>query len=457
MLKFLCPIYSHARLRPRSLAIKESHRTLTYFNLNEAVEKARAFILKNYKGKKIGLIAKNSSESLILYFGALRAHKEVFLFSDKEPKAHSFEEAFSLDIPLIDAETCFLPARKEKKDKPRLSKRAIASYIFTSGSSAKPKICALTIENHFKSAVGCIQKIKLNHQSKYLMNLPLYHVSGISIPFRVFSAGGTCIFPKQGEALEPLLKEETISHLSMVSTQLRRWLKNCSTLRFPHLKMVLLGGGFFSSSLLDEAIKHRLPIYLSYGLTEMSSTVTLKKIDQIGDYFLGRSLPSRSLFLSRTGEIVVSGSTLFKGYYSKEQKKILHVGRFYFTSDFGQLNEKGELTLDGRKDRRIISGGEKIYPEEIETLLESFPNILRSYVIFYETNNEIYQAAAFIDSIEKISISELKTFLASKLPSFKIPKAFYEWPQDLKSFTNKLSKETKEALNLLALSLKNQD
>jgi len=307
-----------------------------------------------------------------------------------------------------------------------------ATVVLTSGSSAEAKAVLHSYGNHYFSALGSNRNIRLLPGDRWLLSLPLFHVSGISILFRAALAGAAVAIPRQGTSLEAAVAQFRPSHLSVVSTQLRRLLDS-STLNetLALSKAILVGGSAIPRALLRTAYRRHWSIFVSYGSTEMSSQITTtgrnSNLDEL--FTAGRLLPYRKLRISADSEIQVQGATLFKGYL---QGHTLHRPTdkqgWFKTGDLGFLDRKGRLVVRGRKDRMFISGGENIYPEEIEAALLDISEIKQALVL--PVADAVYgmRPAAVVDS--SLSAQTMVKGLRKKLPKFKIPDYFLAWPAD---------------------------
>jgi O-succinylbenzoic acid--CoA ligase len=164
----------------------------------------------------------------------------------------------------------------------------------------------------------------------------------------------------------PLTFHEKATHASFVPTQLFRYLKG-ECLGANSLKALLVGGASTNESLVQECKERDLPLYLTYGMTEMGSQITC------GLYANGKVLPYRDLMIDSTGEIKVKGKSLFSGYLREDGTTHLPLDEkgYFSTRDIGSYDEEKGLVLVGRKDRQFISGGENIQPEEIEKMMKS--------------------------------------------------------------------------------------
>jgi O-succinylbenzoic acid--CoA ligase len=188
------------------------------------------------------------------------------------------------------------------------------------------------------------------------------------------------------------------------------------------LKAILLGGSAISRSLIEKAYQEELPIVMTYGSTETCSQVSATSLGEGLDRLLtsGKCLPDRELQISNSGEIWVKG------------KMICEPG-FYHTGDLGYLDSFGYLHVLGRRDNRFISGGENIYPEEIERVLLGHSDI--DSVIIAAKNDEEYGqlGVAFVKLRAgcKLDSKQLQDFLRERIERFKIPKNWRPWPSEL--------------------------
>ena len=311
-----------------------------------------------------------------------------------------------------------------------------ATIIFTSGSTAAPNAVLHTVANHYFSALGANENIPLGVGDRWLLSLPVYHVGGLAVLFRTLIAGASVVLPGTGLSTGRNIEKFNITHLSLVSTQLSRLLnESVSFKKFRQIKSVLIGGGPVVRNLITQARDNGLPVYTSYGSTEMASQITTTRT---GDGLprlqtSGKLLNYRELRVSDRSEIQVRGKTLFKGYVDGlELHSQLNLAGWFDTGDLGSLDQDGYLTVTGRRDNMFISGGENIYPEEIEQALIQIESIEQALVVPVPHMEFGNQAVAFIKT-KAGSVFDpniLKSDLKKSLPGFKIPKIFLEWPEN---------------------------
>ncbi len=322
------------------------------------------------------------------------------------------------------------------------------TIIATSGTSGEAKAAVHTWGNHFYSALGSNEIIPLTNSDRWLLSLPLYHVSGVAIMVRCLLSGAGLVIASDTDLMPAnmmtAIGSGKVTHVSLVSTQLQRLLvdeKNLPLLR--SLKCILLGGSAMPRTLIEQSVELGLNIYLSYGLTEMSSQVATGKVTQISQACV-KVLPYRQIRISSKGEILVRGEVLFKGYATGSRLPLpIRENDFWFsTGDMGQLNKAGCLTVTGRRDNMFISGGENIHPEEIERELLSIKGITQAIVVPKEDKEFGQRPVAFIRWASKpLAEEDLIRCLQAVLPRFKVPVAFFPWPQSLMSQGVKISRQ----------------
>ena len=310
-----------------------------------------------------------------------------------------------------------------------------ATIIFTSGSTSNPNAVLHTAANHYFSALGANENIPLGVGDRWLLSLPVYHVGGLAVLFRTIISGASVVIPGAGLSTGQNIEKFNITHLSLVAAQLSRLLnESVSFKKFRQIKSVLIGGGPVVKDLITQARENGLPVYTSYGSTEMASqiTTTLPGDELSRQHTSGRLLDFRELRISGNGEIEVRGKTLFAGYIDgTDLQRQMSEDGWFRTGDLGCLDQDGYLTVTGRKDNMFISGGENIFPEELEQVLIQTGAVEQVLVVAVPHAEFGNQAVAIIKSKEGLVFDEqgLKSELKKILPGFKIPKIFLQWPE----------------------------
>ena len=295
------------------------------------------------------------------------------------------------------------------------------TLLNTSGSTGTPKFVEHSLEQHFLSADAVCESLAFDASGSWLLSLPLYHVGGLAILIRSLFAGAKLIIPKADERVADTLITQSVSHVSLVSSQLRQLLLDQRGIdRLTFCDRVVLGGGPIPDWLSEVATLHRLPIVASYGATEMASMVTVTRLGDLASQGSGSALPSRELRINDDGEICVAGPMV-----SKRDDD-----GFYQTGDLGRLDKSGNLHIFGRKDNLFISGGENIQPEEIERALLELELVSEAIVVNVPHRHWGERPAAFVRlcSNERIREDVLSKHLRKSLATFKIPDYFFDWP-----------------------------
>lgn len=331
-----------------------------------------------------------------------------------------------------------------------------ATIIATSGTSTRPKAVLHTYGNHYYSAIGSNKNIKVQPGDRWLLSLPLYHVGGLAILFRTMLSGGAVVIANKDADLLDMMRRYQITHLSLVHTQLYRLLR-----KEPHrdelkeLSALLVGGSAIPKTLITQAYECGLPLFTSYGLSEMASQVTTTNPSDSLDRMLtsGKPLDHRQVKVSSEREILVKGGTLFRGYVEKDEIHLpVDSDGWFHTGDLGRLDDTGYLTVRGRKDSMFISGGENIHPEEIEGTLSLLDDVSDAVVVPMEDDEFGFRPVAFIRTAgnKRVCKSDLVTRLEQYLPRFKIPARFCKWPETAQESNVKPSRRYFRKLLLMA-------
>jgi o-succinylbenzoate---CoA ligase len=307
-----------------------------------------------------------------------------------------------------------------------------ATIILTSGSSGTPKCAVHTLENHFVNAQAVNSYFKGSDRDNWLLALPVFHVAGLAVILRAFLAGATLSIPVQGESLDDALKKHKPTHISLVPTQLQRLQENSHSIKIlQQCKAIFLGGSSIPESLIQKSLSLGLNLFTSYGMTELCSTIAIKKVKD-GQTGNADILSIHQFKIADDEEILIKGQSLFKGYIADgKTENVLDPAGWFHTKDLGKINDTNQLTVWGRKDNMFISGGENIYPEEIEKHLLEIEGVRKAVVVPVRDKEFGFRPVAFIDSRHLLQTLNLKAALQKTLPSFKVPIAYYPWPQDI--------------------------
>lgn len=436
-----CPLSINNRRHPKRLALIDGKQQLNCARLNALVELTRRKLSSGgiKAGERVAVVTDKSIETIVLLLALWRNRSVSVLpnmyLSGSALNRQLKEIGVSKRIRRADRRALIeLKTSTDAKTKPaRFSSNQDLAIVLTSGTTHAPKPALLSFANFYYNAKGANAHIPLGPSDTWLLSLPIYHVGGLGIIFRCLLAGATVFVSRSNASIENEIQRERITHISLVPTQLHQLLankKNIAALR--KMKCILLGGAPMPEPLLKAAIKLNLPIYASYGCTEMASQIaTTHKIDRRTKLPLSAPiLPYRRVRIAKDGEILVKGQTLFKGYWrSGSMDKRRDENGWFPTGDLGKMNEKVELIVLGRKDNLLISGGENIQPEEIEDHLSAL-GFGRACVIARKDRIFGERPVAFIETPpnKKFSLEQLRERLLKRTEKFKVPDEWYHWP-----------------------------
>lgn len=360
----------------------------------------------------------------------LRLLRPALLLTDQE---HAYPSLNSADLPAPGtASGHILPDTNAVQ----LSLDAPCTVILTSGSSGTPRAAVHSLRNHVSAARAANANLPLAPGDRWLLSLPLYHVSGMAILFRCAMARAAVVVPPEKMPLEDALEKFDATHASLVPTQLRRLLAApAGDERLRRMKGVLLGGAPLDSALAARAVDAGVPLVCSYGMTETAAQIcaTRPGADTEELQSSGRPLAPDTVRIAADGTIEVGGTTLFLGYYEEDGgvRRPETTEGWFRTGDTGYFDAHGLLHVSGRADAMFISGGENIHPEEIEAALCALPGIIRAVVVPAPDMEYDAVPAAFVELSTGTSLAtgQWRADLRRSLPGYKIPRYFFHWPE----------------------------
>ena len=301
------------------------------------------------------------------------------------------------------------------------SDEKVFCIINTSATTGKFKsvpVRWLQIEAHVKASANVLG---VEEHDNWLVVLPMFHVSGLSIILRTLYNGTRAIIREKfsEQVVLEALETEDVTMVSLVPTVLQRIVER---IQAPTLRAILLGGEFIPMPLLQECVQRNLPVYKTYGMSEtfaQSTTFSIQehpnKLASVGYPLQGVTIEIRNPDEEGVGEVWLLSPMLMKGYLNKEPIK----GAFN-TDDIGYVDEDGFLYLLNRRKDIIISGGENIYPKEIEDVLYGMKGILECAVI--PVSDPKWGQVPVLCVVTNCSEEDISEYLLSRLAKYKVPK-----------------------------------
>jgi len=304
--------------------------------------------------------------------------------------------------------------------------------IPTGGSSGQVKFA-----RHDQDTIAAAVDGFTRHFGLPLVNavgvLPLHHVSGLMAWMRCALTGGEyrqlAWRGLEGGEMPALEARAEGWVISLVGAQLHRLLRQPAAVEWLRgFRIIFVGGSPVSPETLDRAASAGLQLSPGYGMTETAAMVAGLRPEEFaaGARDSGRTLPHAAVTVSPDGTITVTGGSLFRGYFP-------HVSQqdSFATGDLGQLDARGHLTVLGRKDEIIISGGEKILPGEVEARLLQTGEFQEVVVVGLPDPQWGQLVVAVYSMAIQPDLAKVRKALTGVLAPFKVPKHFVplsDWP-----------------------------
>jgi fatty-acyl-CoA synthase len=476
-------LYKRAMMTPSKIAVHnaETLESYTYMELNERAEKQATFfaIQGVKKGDRVALLSVNDVCYLDYLFGCLKlgaifvplnwrlSEKELnYILDDCNPIWIGVQDQFHPLIAVKYKDICydlnFMPITIEKNDFPReWQPESPSVIIYTGGTTGYPKGAVLTNKALFTNAVNTIISWGLVDDDCTITYLPMFHTGGLNaLTLPILLAGGTVVISSRFEAesvVENLIRFKCTIVL-LVPTMYHLVIQTDSFLKtsFNNMRVFLSGGAPCPLEIYDAFRLKGIPFKEGYGLTEAGPNnfhidpkdAALKK-GSIGKPMLLNHVKLVNGEIEITnhnevGELLISGGHTFLKYWNNEEEttKTLKNGWLY-TGDLAKKDREGYYYIVGRKKDMIISGGENVYPLEVEQVLSSHPSVSEAAVIGLPHSKWGEEVVAFVSTIQKegISLEDLKGYCANTLAKYKVPKRFYFLSELPKTHVGKIDKK----------------
>jgi long-chain acyl-CoA synthetase len=477
-----------AERRGDGTAMKLDDLEVTYERLNELSARVAALLQERDvgAGDRVGIMLPNVPQFAVAYYGVLRAGgvvvpmnpllkgREVnFYLSDPEAKAlfawHDFESAAQegaeqagaeaivvrpggFEDLLADVEPVFEVAERGASD--------TAVILYTSGTTGTPKGAELTHQNLMRNA-EVTTGISDVHESDVLLGaLPLFHAFGQTCSLNTAMLNGAVLstIPRfdPGKALE-IIEHDKVTIFQGVPTMFVAMLHHPDRERFDvsSLRVCVSGGSAMPVEVMrgfEEQFGCK--VLEGYGLSETSPVASFNHPDRerksgtIGQPVEGVEMKvvddnDNEVEQGETGEIVIRGHNVMKGYWRKPDatEEAIRDGWFH-SGDMGRVDAEGYFSIVDRKKELIIRGGYNVYPREIEEVLYEHPAVQEAAVVGVpdEKMGEEVGAAVVLKQGEEVSEDELRSYLKGQLAAYKYPRKVWFLDELPKGPTGKILK-----------------
>ncbi len=407
-------IFAAARQAPEAIALRTDGRAFSFAQLAQLVEErlAAADLQQPVAGPFV-LGGTSSVETVVTIYALLEQHRPVLLLHPK----------------LTDVERCAALAAVERSGATLPNDAAL--IVLTSGTTGGPRAAVLSRGALLASAAASAANLGWRDDDCWLLAMPIARVGGLSILTRCLIARRTVALAPAFDAaqLPAFVQRHGVTLASLVPTMLARVLDAHPQWSPPsRLRAVLLGGAAAPAKLLERAAQRRVPIVVTYGCTETCSQVVATPYEhrfEAGRCGAGRPLPGAQLRVA-DGHIEVRGPMRMAGYLGEPP---LDPQAWFDTGDLGEFDAGGFLHVKARAGDLIISGGENVYPVEVEQALEAFPGVAAAGVFGVpdDTWGQVV-AAAVVMRGRPVDEGELAAFLAARLSAHKRPRRICELP-----------------------------
>ena len=296
-----------------------------------------------------------------------------------------------------------------------------AVVMATSGSTGEPKGTQLSADALRASARASLDRIGADPGARWLCPLPTSHIAGLGVLIRSLV---TETVPVVVDGLDPAQRNLAVfgcGYVSLVPAQLRRMLDvGASVSAFG---AILLGGAAIPPGLLAGARAAGARVVTTYGMSETCG----------GCVYNGLPLDGVRLRTAPDGRIQIAGPVLFSGYRNRSDLTGSAVDEegWFTTSDLGKIGPDGRVSIGGRADEMINTGGEKVSPTEVAAILEGCPGV-REAIVFGEPDSQYGQRVTAVVVPTRLSspprLQELRAAVRRTLPAYAAPRALLVVP-----------------------------
>lgn len=309
-----------------------------------------------------------------------------------------------------------------------------AWVLFTSGTTGRSKAAVLTRANLVASAMASALRLGVDPADRWLACMPLYHVGGLSILWRsAWMATSVVALPRFTlDGVARALADEQITLLSVVPTMLVRMLR-AGVAPGPRLRAVLVGGGPATADLLREARDAGWPVCPTYGLTEAASQVATlppgapqAALATVGPPLAGTQVRIRDVGVDGVGAIEVRGPTVMRGYLDEPPGAApAIVDGWLQTGDLGRF-VGSRLAIVTRRTDLVVTGGENVYPAQVEAQLGRAPGVDDVLVVGVDDPEWGQRVACLVVTEREPAalIADLEAFARGRLAPHQRPREY---------------------------------
>lgn len=307
----------------------------------------------------------------------------------------------------------------------KLKDEEICIISFTSGTTSSSKAVMLSHQNVCSNTINVSKVLDITEKDNFLSVLPLNHVlEGLFCLLLSIQNGTERVFCNELDETIEYIKKYNITFMGAVPAIYEYLYKKKDELmpEASHINMFMSGGAKLDPELVSAYEKIGIKLTQGYGLTECSPTVSMENIENNKKGSVGKIIPNLEIKLDNidqkgVGEILVKGNSVMQGYFEDEKatKKVINDG-WLNTGDLGFIDSEGYIFICGRnKNTIVLQNGKKVFPEEIEFLLNKIKGV-KETLVFKGKNEKIEAIIVYYDKeFTKQSESKIKELLLKEI------------------------------------------
>lgn len=472
-------IKQRAYLTPNRIAVSFHDEQWTFKQLYEQSIQI-AYKLNTFHltiGKRVAILAPSIPALIEVLYACMQAQCEMVLLNgrlSKQELRYQIEDADVDAILVADSEQDKIPEHNrvilfsqlhEQQQTPyeiatEWDENFALTIMYTSGTTGFPKGVCQTVGNHSASAVSSALNLGLTENDAWLCTVPIFHISGFSIVVRSLLYGMKIRLYEKFDAKHCAQEiiQGTVTKMSVVAVTLENILSEIEAQQataHANFTTMLAGGGPIPAAYLQRAQELNLCVAQTYGMTETASQTTtlaneeaFEKIGSAGKPLFFNQIKIDYPNEDGVGEILVRGPHVTPRYIGQFQHKPTMQDGWLHTGDMGYLDAQGYLFVVDRRSDLIISGGENIYPAEIENCLLAHEAVKEAGVCGVEHEKWGQVPVAFVVLKQPITEQELLAFCKMNLANYKIPNKIHFTSELPRNGSNKLLRRQLKTLNI---------
>ena len=459
----------HARYTPDAPALVwgPTGRIYTYADLHEQGEKLAHQLHAQYNlqpGDRIGILAENSVEHVQLFIAAqkagfvlvplnyrLTASELQYLVDDSAPSVLFVPDNYADTAQLLDTPAHLLPLEAVETHIQSVPENASAPdesltlddplmILYTSGTTGRPKGAIISHGMLFWNAVNTEMRLDLTSADRSFNAAPFYHTGGWNVLLTPFLLHGATTHLYPDFDADTLLRDcdaEAFTILWGVPTMLKLMSDSAvfNEVTLDTVRYAIVGGEAMPEPLIRTWQNKGVPIRQGFGMTEVGVNCfslpardALRKIGSIGlpNFYIdtkvvdedGAEVPPNT-----PGELLMRGPVVTPGYWQDEDAtaEAIDADGWFHTGDLVEVDEEGYFFVVGRKKEMYISGGENVYPAEIEAVLHEHDGVAEAAVVGVPDEKWGEVGAAFVSGTQ-LNADSLRTHCKAHLARYKVPK-----------------------------------